>query len=139
LHHSQVQPTLSSTFGDCRNATRVTVTTSVKNDFFDAGAFCAFCNELADLPGFGGLVTVKGTEVSFEGGCRREGETLAVVNDLDEYVTSRTGHDETRASRGSVDLLTEARVTTVTGSRLGLYGHGYLPAFPALRRTISPA
>jgi ribosomal protein L18 len=37
------------------------------------------------------------------------------------------------------DLLAKAGVATRARSRLALHGHDYLPAFPALRRTTSPA
>src|SRR5665647_1224245 len=72
-----------------------------------------------------------------------KGETLAVVDDLHEYVASRTGDDATRPKRGPLDLLAKSCVPASAGSRLAFSSssetHGYLPLFPALRRTISPA
>jgi hypothetical protein len=56
---SQVQPCLSSSFGDSSHATRVLVTTTVENDGVDAGGLCTLGDELADLLGLGGLVTVE--------------------------------------------------------------------------------
>ena len=67
--------------------------------------------------GLGGLVTVEGTEVGLEGRRGREGVALAVVDDLHEDVTGRTGDDEARTQLGADDLLAKAGVAARTRSR----------------------
>ena len=125
--------------GDSRDTPRVAVAATVEHDVGDAGCLRTLSDELADLAGLGGLVTIERPQVGFEGGCRGQRVALAVVHDLHEYVTGRAGDDQTGTLGGADDLLAKTGVATRAGVGLRLDAHGYLPAFPALRRTTSPA
>src|SRR5690606_14423461 len=105
----------------------------------DAGGLGALGDQLADLAGLGGLVALEGAQVGLERRRGGHGAALAVVDELHEHVARRPGHDQARALGGADDLLAKTRVTTRTRVGLRLHSHCYLPAFPALRRTTSPA
>src|SRR5690606_3191519 len=86
FRRSQVQTTLSSSLGDCRDASRVPATTTVKYDVCDACGLGTLGDEFADLAGLRRLVAVESTQVRLHGRSRRNGVTLAVVDDLHEDV-----------------------------------------------------
>src|SRR5690606_25058128 len=98
--------------GDCRDTTGVTVSTAVEHDLGDTGSLRALGDEFADLAGLGGLVTVERTQVRLERGRRGDGAALAVVDQLDEDVASRTVDDEARTHLGAHDLLAKTGMTT---------------------------
>ena len=112
---------------------------AVEHDVREAGRLGTLGDELADLAGLRRLVTVERAQVGLEGRRRRDGHALAVVHELDEDVAGRTGDDKARTRLGAHDLLAKAQVTTRTRVALRLDSHDYLPLFPALRRTTSPA
>src|SRR4249920_833601 len=60
---SQNQPTLAGAVGDGRDPTGVAVATPVEDDGLDAGVLGALGDELTDLLGLGGLVTVEAAHV----------------------------------------------------------------------------
>src|SRR5690606_7465658 len=64
-------------------------------------------------------------------------------DDLRGDVTSGARHDEPRTDRRAGDPLADTQMTTRSRDRLALAldrdSHRHLPAFPALRRTTSPA
>ncbi|GMA91175.1 hypothetical protein GCM10025869_17040 [Homoserinibacter gongjuensis] len=130
---------LAGAFGDSRDAPGVLVAAAVEHDRVDARLLGALGDELADLLRLGGLVTVEGAQVHLERRRGCHGVALGVVDDLHEDVAGRTGDDETRTLGGADDALAQARVTTVALRRLADASHDHLPAFPALRRTTSPA
>ena len=98
----------------------------------------ALGEQLADLLGLRGLVTVEGTQVCLErrGGGQRV--ALAVVDDLHEDVAGRAVHDEARTRLGADDALAQPGVPARALRGLADGSH-YFPLFPALRRTTSPA
>src|SRR6478735_1002834 len=140
---SQGESALAGPVGDSCHPAVVLVAAAVEHDGGDAGSLGALGDELADLAGLGRLVTVRGTQVGLEGRRRRERLADAVVDDLGRDVPGGPGHDEAGTSGRTRDLLAKAHVTTLTGNALALAddleSHGYLPAFPTLRRTFSPA
>src|SRR5690606_15837740 len=121
------------------DATGVAVATAVEDDLGDAGGLRTLGDELADLAGLGGLVTLERTQFGLQRGGGGDGVALAVVDELHEDVACRTVDDQARTRLGAHDLLAKAGVTTRAGVGLRLHSHDYLPAFPALRRTTSPA
>jgi hypothetical protein len=96
----------------------------------------------ADLRAFDGDKVAKAKKVGLEGRSGGDGLANRVVDDLSHHVAVRARHNETGASRGAGDLLAKTKVTTLTRNRLALAKNldsHHLPAFPTLRRTISPA
>src|SRR6185436_20219776 len=64
---SQGQTALACTVCDSRDAAVVTVAATVEDDRVDTGALGTLSDQLADLAGLGGLVTLERTQVRFHG------------------------------------------------------------------------
>ena len=119
----------------------VLVATAVEDDGLDAGGLGALGDELADLAGLGGLVTVERTQVGLEGRGRGDGVALACRRRPGRTRDGRTGDDEARTQRrcrrssceGGRDGDRERRVLPL--ARLIDHAMAYLPVFPTLRRT----
>src|SRR5690606_24612021 len=109
----------------------------------DAGLLGTVCDEFADLASLRGLVTVEAAKLRLHRRCGSDRVALAVIDDLDEHVARRARHDEARTHLGADDLLAKPGVPAALGGRLGRApgseSHDYLPLFPAVRRTTSPA
>src|SRR5665647_2743330 len=88
---SQGQTALAGTVSDCRDAPVVTVSAAVKDHSVDPGALGALGDQLANLAGFGGLVTLEGTQVRFHGRGRSQRLARRVVDDLHEDVPAGSG------------------------------------------------
>src|SRR5690348_2938408 len=141
------QASLTSGIRQRRDTTVVLVAGTVEHDGVDALLLGTRGNELADLAGLLGLVATSRPQVGLHG--RRVRQRLAdeVVDDLHRDVLGGAGHDQARTLGRTVDALATAHLATQT--RRGAAGldatlvqrdsHGYLPAFPTLRRTCSPA
>ena len=98
-----------------------------------------------------GLVRLGGlglAQVRLHGRGRREGLAEAVVDDLDEDVARRAGDHQTGTLGGADDTATDAQMATAAHAQLAAavalgvlecVTHDHLPAFPALRTTVSPA
>src|SRR5690606_2858155 len=133
---SQVQSTLSSSFGDRGNATGVAAAAAVKDDRVNASLLGTLGDEFANLTRFGSLVGGETAKVCLHGRSGCQGETLAVINDLNEYVSSRTRDHETWTSFGADNLLAESGVTTNACRRLTLASntcsHGLLTSLSGL-------
>src|SRR5690606_1000256 len=113
----------------------------------DASGLGALGDELADLLRLRGLVALEYAQIGFHRRGRRERTALEVVDDLSDDVLAGAGHDQARTLGRTVELLAPTDLTAQARSltRAGVLvvvdrnGHGHLPAFPALRRTRSPA
>src|SRR5450759_3290979 len=117
---SQGQTALAGTVGDCRDAPVVTVSAAVKDHSVDPGALGALGDQLANLAGLGGLVTIEGTQVRFHGRGRSQRLARRVVDDLHEDVPAGSGHHQARTQRRAVDLLAHTVVTATTRGALAL-------------------
>src|SRR5699024_6091551 len=100
-------------------------------------------DQLADLAGLGGLVRVRGPQVRFQGGGGDQGGAGGVVDHLGDHVPGGPVDHEAGPRSRPGDPLAHPEVTA--GARRALArsldgdSHGYLPAFPTLRRTCSSA
>src|SRR6478735_1741303 len=134
---SQSQPALAGTVGDSRDPAVVAVATAVEDDRVDAGALGTLGDELTDLAGLGGLVTVERTQVRFHGGGRGNGAAGGVVDDLDEHVAAGPRHDQAGTQRRATELLAEPKVTATASGALALgalddHCHGLLTSLSDL-------
>src|SRR3954447_17364802 len=143
---SEGQAALTGGIGQGRDTAVVLVAGAVEDHAVDSGGLGTFGDELADLLGLGGLVTVEAAQVGLH--ARRGDQRVAgeVVDDLDADVLRRPGDDQARPVRGPEELLAPTQLTLQASARAGRGvlvlgerdGHGHLPAFPTLRRTYSP-
>src|SRR5450631_4046037 len=117
---SQGQTALACTVSERGDAAVVTVAAAVKDDRLDARALGPPGEQLANLAGLGGLVTIEGPQVRFHARGRGHCCTQRVVDDLYEDVPARTRHDQAGTQRGAVDPLAHAQVTTTTRCALAL-------------------
>src|SRR5690606_12692726 len=129
------------------------VATTVEHDLLDPGFLRTSGDQLADLGGLGLLVALETLERRLLRGGRDERVPLRVVDHLSGDVPQGTADDQTRAFRGTENLLTDTRVPLRTGKpthgrdvlahRLTLgsctLAHAHLPVFPTFRRMFSPA
>src|SRR5690625_2492427 len=100
-------------------------------------------DQLTDLAGLGGLVRVRGPQVRFQGGGGDQCGAGGVVDHLGDHVPGGPVDHEAGPRSRPGDPLAHPEVTA--GARRALArsldgdSHGYLPAFPTLRRTCSSA
>src|SRR4051794_5591342 len=109
---SEGQAALTGSVGKGRDATVVLVAGAVEDDLAHARGLGALGDELTDLAGLGGLVTLEGPEVLLGG--RRERQRLAdqVVDDLDGDVLGGTCDHQARTLCGAVHLLAATHLAT---------------------------
>jgi hypothetical protein len=85
--------------------------------------------------------------VGFQSGRACYGLANAVIDNLDKYVAGGPVNHQAGANGRSCNALADTKLAAAAGSSLALVrallvngdGHGYLPAFPTLRRITSPA
>src|SRR5450759_551248 len=83
---SQGQTALACTVSDCRDAPVVLVAAAVEHNGVNPGTLGALGDQLANLAGLRGLVTIEGTQVCFHRRGRSQGLAQRVVDDLPEDV-----------------------------------------------------
>ena len=113
---------------------------AVEDDPGDALCLGPRGDELADLGGRGDIAGALGTQLRLDG--RRRGERPArhVIDHLGDDVLVRTEDRQARALGGAGHLAAHPCVAPLfQGVDSGCVRHDYFPAFPALRRTTSPA
>ena len=98
-------------------------------------------DQRADLASLVGLRALGASDVGLDVGGRHQGVANRIVDNLSHHVAVRTGDDQTGTLGRAVDLLAEAEVTALASDELALaldrVSH-HLPAFPTLRRMVSP-
>src|SRR5699024_5026485 len=128
----QCQPTFTCALSNSSHATVVLVAAAVEDNCFDASSLGALCNELANLLGLCGLVGIACAKICFHGRSAGQGDTLRVVYDLYEDVTSRAVDNQAWTNGGTNDVLAQTLMTTTALSGLALAldsdSHDYLPA-----------
>src|SRR3954447_3036050 len=142
LRSSECQPAFAGRIGKRCDPSVVAVAAAVEDHGVDARGLGALGDGSADGRRTCFLVAVDAADVSVEARRGRERPVGRVVDDLRRDVPGRAGHDEARPGSRALHLLAHAQVPpgprrATQGRGLGS-AHGYLPAFPALRRTTSP-
>src|SRR5690606_2382479 len=124
----------------------VGVAATVEDGGGHAGLDGPLCHQLADPAGPVGLDTIGRTDVGLQRGGRDERGPGGVVHQLRDDVSRAAVDDEAGPRRRAVDSLAQPQVPARTRRALASARadaldacHGYLPAFPTLRRTCSPA
>src|SRR5690606_4495000 len=140
---SQGEPALASAFSDGRHPAVVLVAGPVEHGDLDAAGLGPLGDEFADAARLGDLLARGGPQVGLEGRGGDQRGAGGVVDQLRDHVARGPGDDEPRPFRRAGDLLADTQVTADASGGVALApldgdGH-HLPAFPALRRTCSPA
>src|SRR5699024_1729229 len=145
---SQRQAGLASAVGDGGHAAVVLVAAAVEHDGVDPGGLRTLADQGPDGASLVRLAAVRAAQVRLPGRGRREGPAQAVVDDLHEDVARRAGDHQTGALGGADDAATDPQVTPAARAQLAAavalgvlecVTHDHLPAFPALRTTVSSA
>src|SRR5699024_5407506 len=140
---SQGQPSLTCAVGHCSDASVVLIATAIEDDGIDALLLRATGDQTTDLTSLRGLVLLRVAQVGLHRRCRDQGGPGGVVHHLSHDVPGGPVAPAARTARRSGDVLAHALVAPAAGGPLvfTLDGQrpGYLPAFPTLRRTCSPA
>src|SRR5699024_10467176 len=139
---SQGQPSLTCAVGHCSDASVVLIATAIENHRLKALVLRTSGDQSADLTVLGGLVLLGAAQFGFHGGGRDQGGNGGVVDDLRHDVPGGSVDHQTRAVGRPGNVLADALMAPGACGPLVCAldeRHGYLPAFPTLRRTCSPA
>src|SRR5579859_3164414 len=90
----------------------VLVAATVEHDRADAGLLSPVGEQLADLAGLGGLVSLYGPDRRVEGRRLGQGAADPVVHDLREHVPRRPVDDKPRPAGAAGDLLADPQVAS---------------------------
>src|SRR5690606_18421984 len=143
----ELQAALACAVSQRRDTAVVAVAAPVEDHSGDPGGLRTLGEQLARQVRLLGLPALFAADGGIQRGGGRQGHTLGVVHDLRDDVLEGAGDDQARTLRRTPNLLADPQVAARPGGRArgsALAGkrrplrHAYLPAFPALRRILSP-